>query len=389
MHLQHGLHLAYCTNIHKGETWPETLAALQKHTLEVKRRVAPNQPYAIGLRLGSAAAQSLLDGRTRLEFQRWLDQHDCYVFTINGFPYGQFHGTRVKEQVYRPEWHRPERLDYTKALFEILSDLLPRGVAGSVSTLPGSFKAFQVTADEEQRMLSQLQECAHFVARLGDRKGQDLHLGLEPEPLCYLETSEETVRFIQRLGQGEEVKRCIGVNYDTCHLAVEYETPQAALANFREADIRISKLHLSSALKLVPSDEALQNLRSFTEDTYLHQTIIRHEDGTLTRYQDLPDALSQTHGNARLIGEEWRVHFHVPLHALPEMMFSDTRDHLCGVLDALAADPGMCQHLEMETYTWGVLPADLRTADVADQLQKEYAWCLQELGLRGLWGMDK
>lgn len=386
MRLQHGLHLAYCTNIHKGETWPETLAALQKHTLEVKRRVAPNEPYAIGLRLGSAAAQSLLDDRTRLEFQRWLDQHDCYVFTINGFPYGQFHGTRVKEQVYRPEWHRPERLDYTKALFEILSDLLPRGVAGSVSTLPGSFKAFQVTTDEEQRMLSQLQECAHFIARLGDRKGQDLHLGLEPEPLCFLETSEETVHFIQRLGQGEEVKRCIGVNYDTCHLAVEYETPQAALAHFREADIRISKLHLSSALKLVPTDEALRNLRSFTEDTYLHQTIIRHEDGTLTRYQDLPDALSQTHGNARLIGGEWRVHFHVPLHALPEMMFSDTRDHLCGVLDALAADPGMCQHLEMETYTWGVLPADLRTADVADQLQKEYAWCLQELGLRGLWG---
>ena len=148
--------------------------------------------------------------------------------------------------------------------------------------------------------------------------------------------------------------------------------------------MRISKLHLSSALQLTPSDESLHQLQSFTEDTYLHQTIVRHEDGSLVRYLDLPDALAAAKADPRALGEEWRVHFHVPLHALPEMNFGDTRDHLCGVLDVLAAEPGLCQHLEMETYTWGVLPEELRTADVADQLQKEYAWCLAELKKRSL-----
>ncbi len=384
MELKHGLHLAYCTNIHRGETWAETLAALEQHTLEVKQRVAPTQPYAIGLRLGAEAVRALQDAQTRWHFQRWLERHGCYVFTINGFPYGQFHGTRVKEQVYRPEWHRVERLDYTKALFEVLSELLPAGVAGSVSTLPGAFKAFAITPDEHQRMLAQFRECAGFVARLADRRGQDLHLGVEPEPLCYLETSTETIDFLAEVGRGEDVRRCLGVNYDTCHLAIEYEEPAIAWANFRAAGVRISKLHLSSALKLTPSDEALRELRAFQEDTYLHQTIVRDEEGRLTRYEDLPLALAATAANPRLLGEEWRVHFHVPLHALPEMIFGDTRDHLCGVLDALAAEPAACAHLEMETYTWGVLPADLRTANVADQLEKEYVWCLQELHKRGL-----
>ena len=384
MELRHQLQLAYCTNIHRGETWPETLLALETHTLEVKRRVAPRQPYAIGLRLGAEAVRALGERETRLHFQRWLEKHDCYVFTINGFPYGQFHGTRVKEQVYRPTWHEAARLDYTKTLFTVLAEILPTGIAGSVSTLPGSFKAFQVTKEEEQQMVSQVREVADFIARLSDRQGQDLHLGLEPEPLCYLETSSETVEFWQRLGKSEAVRRCIGVNYDTCHLAVEYETPAAAMANFKESGMRISKLHLSSALQLTPSDEALHQLHSFTEDTYLHQTIVRHEDGSLVRYLDLPDALAAARADPRALGEEWRVHFHVPLHALPEMNFGDTKDHLCGVLDVLAAEPGLCQHLEMETYTWGVLPEELRTADVADQLQKEYAWCLAELKKRSL-----
>ncbi len=384
MLLAHNIHLAYCTNIHRGETWAETLSALETHTLEVKRRVAPGKPYAIGLRLGAQAVGDLLDRQTRLEFQRWLDRHGCYVFTVNGFPYGQFHGTRVKEQVYRPEWHRPERLEYTKAIFTVLSELLPPNTPGSVSTLPAAFKEFNVTPSQERDMRRHFQDCAAFVARLADKTGQDLHLGIEPEPLCWLETSEETAEFLTSLGRGEEIRRCLGVNYDTCHLAVEYESPQEALGRFRSAGIRVSKLHLSSALKLQPHEEALRRLREFTEDTYLHQTIIRQDDGTLRRYRDLPDALAAAAQDPRLAGEEWRVHFHVPLHALPQMEFSDTRDHLCGVLDALQADPALCQHLEMETYTWGVLPAELRAANVVDQLQREYEWTLGELRSRKL-----
>src|SRR2546421_5258780 len=142
MNLLHGLHLAYCTNVHRGENWAETFAALERHVLPVRRRVAAGRSYAIGLRLGQRAAAELAQRDTLLAFQRWLAQHDCYVFTVNGFPYGSFHGTRVKEQGYAPDWSTPERVAYTVLLFELIAELVPSGMAGSVSTVPGSFKAW-------------------------------------------------------------------------------------------------------------------------------------------------------------------------------------------------------------------------------------------------------
>ena len=96
----------------------------------------------IGLRLSNQAARELAEPPTLLAFQKWLGQHGCYVFTINGFPYGRFHGGRVKEQVFAPDWSTRERLDYTNLLFDLLAQLVPAGVEGSVSTLPGSFKEF-------------------------------------------------------------------------------------------------------------------------------------------------------------------------------------------------------------------------------------------------------
>src|SRR5256885_13838115 len=142
MKLQHGLHLAYCTNIHRGESWPETFAALNKYALAVREKVCPGKPFAIGLRLSDQASRELCDKTTLLAFQMWLDQHNCYVFTINGFPYGRFHGTRVKEQVYAPDWTANERVEYTNRLFDLLARLVPEGIEGSVSTVPGSFKPF-------------------------------------------------------------------------------------------------------------------------------------------------------------------------------------------------------------------------------------------------------
>src|SRR5213079_1635866 len=150
MKFSSGLHLAYCTNVHRGETWAETFAALERHTLPVRRRVAAGRSYAIGLRLGQRAAAELAQSAELAAFQRWLAQNDCTVFTINGFPYGSFHGTRVKEQVYAPDWSTVERVAYTRQLFELLVQLLPRGASGSVSTVPASFKAF-VAAEPARR----------------------------------------------------------------------------------------------------------------------------------------------------------------------------------------------------------------------------------------------
>src|SRR5262249_53104642 len=154
---------------------------------------SPNRPYAIGLRLSNRAAQELNDPSALLDFRRWLDRHQCYVFTINGFPFGQFHGTRVKEQVYQPDWTSPLRLAYTNLLFDLLSQLVPSGMEGSVSTLPGSYKGFHLQADALKVIRNNLWHCVEHIARVSTQTGRQLHLGLEPEPLCLLECSGETI----------------------------------------------------------------------------------------------------------------------------------------------------------------------------------------------------
>jgi hypothetical protein len=382
MKLKQGHQLCYCTNIHRGETWPEIFGALQTHALAVRDRVAGGRSFGIGLRLGASAVRDLGDRAVRVEFQRWLEREKCHVFTINGFPFGRFHGTRVKEQVYRPDWSTRERLDFTMALFDLLAELVEPGGEGSVSTLPLSFKAFGSTADEVRAMRAHLSECARGIRRLEARTGRDLHLGLEPEPLCTLETSAELVGFLS--GFDDEFREVVGMNYDTCHLAVEFEDPAEALERLRAAGVRISKFHLSSALRLTPAPAARARLAEFAEDTYLHQVVSRGAGGALTRFIDLPDALSAAAEREPAAGDEWRVHFHVPVHAQPELIFGDTRDHISGVFDRLAADPALCRHLEIETYTWAVLPPALRQPNVVDQIANEYAWVIQELTARGL-----
>ena len=390
MELIHGGHLAYCTNIHRGESWAETFAALQTHTLAVRERIAPRQPFAIGLRLSAAAARELGDHPARMAFQRWLAAHDCYVFTINGFPYGQFHGTRVKSAVYTPDWTTPERLEYTNRLFDLLADLVPPGMTGSVSTLPGSFKAFIHGPEQVTAIRDNLWRCVEHIAHVSQASGRQLHLGLEPEPLCLLENTPETVEFFAALRRDrpadDRLNQYLGVNYDTCHLAVEFEEPRAALGRLRDAGIKISKLHLSSALKTVSTPAARTALAKFADEVYLHQVVARDDAGQLAFYEDLPDALARapTMADGRPAAAEWRIHFHVPLHAPAATPFASTSDHLLGTLDVLAEYPGLCHHLEMETYTWEVLPAEFKSRSVVDQLTAEYAWTLARLAERGL-----
>ena len=383
MRLAKGHHLAYCTNIHRGETWPETQAALEKFTLAVRERVCPGQRYGIGLRLGNRAAQELSEAAVLASFQRWLDRHDCYVFTINGFPFGQFHGERVKEQVYTPDWTATTRLDYTNRLFDLLAQLLPPQGEGSVSTVPGSFKEFITTAGQEKAMRDNLFRCVEHIARLEEKTGRRLHLGLEPEPLCYLETTAETVSFFERLRSEHphdpRLAWCLGVNYDTCHLAVEFEEPAEALGRLKRHEIKISKLHLSSALKARPTPAGRAALAQFAEDVYLHQVVARNAGGKLSRYCDLDRALAPADE-----AEEWRVHIHITMHCPPTEGFDNTTDHLLGVLDQLASQPGLCPHLEMETYTWEVMPPELKSRNVVEQLAAEYDWCLRQLRQRDL-----
>ena len=388
MKLTYGLHLAYCTNIHRGETWSETFDALNKYTLVVRDKVCAGKPYAIGLRLSDQASRELSEQKTLAAFQKWLERENCYVFTINGFPYGKFHGTRVKEQVYAPDWTTRARLEYTNRLFDLLAQLVPEGIEGSVSTVPCSFKEFITTEDQVRAMRKNLWQCVEHIAKLSDRTGKPLHLGLEPEPLCYLETSAETVEFFEQMraerANDPRLTEHLGVNYDACHLAVEFEEPNVALQRFQHHAIRISKIHLSSALKVHPTPEVREALRAFADDIYFHQVIERFHNRELARYKDLDVALTR---NAKLEtrnAPEWRIHFHIPLHSPKTPLFDNTSDHICGLMDLLKDHPKLCTHLEMETYTWEVMPPEMKNRDVTDQLVSEYDWCLRELAQRGL-----
>ena len=389
MRLNHNLHLAYSTNVHRGETWRETFDSLQNHTLAVRDKVGKDQPFGIGLRLSCQAALALNDRNRLLSFQRWLGKNNCYVFTVNGFPYGQFHATRVKENVYRPDWTTRERLDYTKLLFDLLAQLVPPGVEGSVSTLPGSFKEFKLNADALKVMRQNLWHCIEHVAHVSEGSGRKLHLGLEPEPLCLLESSLETLHFFDRMRaehpHDERLAEYLGVNYDTCHFAVGFEEPQNAFPCLVNHGIKISKIHLSSALQVRPTADAREQLKRFADDVYFHQVVVCRSTGQRFIYRDLDDALaSEQVPDAEAENSVWRIHFHVPLHAPALPPLGNTSDHLLGVLDLLAQNPKVCPHLEMETYTWEVLPPELKSQSVVDQLAAEYDWTLARLKERGL-----
>ena len=383
MQIKNGIHLAYCTNIHRGEGWNETFHGLNEYTLKVKEKVSQSDPFAIGLRLGYKAALELSEtcSGNLDEFIKWLDHNNCYIFSINGFPYGQFHGSRVKEQVYSPDWTSDSRVEYTNLLFDILAKILPSGMSGSVSTLPGSFKEFiQDDTQQGNVIIENLARCGKHINDLIEKTGKDLHLGLEPEPLGWFENTPETLSFFKRFRNihGDEFDNVIGVNYDTCHLAIEYENAKESLLLLKNNNIKISKIHLSSALKLKPNQQTVDSLKEYQDDVYLHQVIARLQNGDLIRFKDLPDAIENfLKGNCN--DDEWRVHFHIPLHASPDSLFDDTRVHIKDTLSVLSSDPEMCKHLEMETYTWEVLPNSMQSNSVVDQLSLEYDWTLNSL----------
>ena len=355
---------------------------LRTHVLAVRDRLRTNDilgeedAFAIGLRLSAVAAEELLAGDNLAQLKIWLEETNTYVFTINGFPYGNFHGTRVKEQVFKPDWTEQARVDYTKNLFRILAAIAKPSTGASVSTLPGSHKSFHADESLIRRNLIKL---AEWLEQLAAESGHDFHLGLEPEPLGHFENTAETLAFFQRLHAEAPdpavITRRIGLNYDACHFALEYDAAQTALTALTDAGIRISKIHLSSALALDPRDpDALVAIRSFDEPVYFHQVLLRAE-ADITRFADLPHFFSDV-ANGRLdpsTFEEMRVHFHIPLDAEPLAPLRSTRDQTREVLAWKRNHPESCRHYEIETYTWGVLPYNLQRP-VEEQIVGEYAW---------------
>lgn len=387
--------LTYCLNIHPTQSWVEARTALNGPVAAVKTALSPDAPFGAGLRFSAETMGELADPAKRAELGAILRDGGLNPLTMNGFPYGPFHGTRVKEQVYLPDWRAEERIAYTTALADLMAELNPEGAFISLSTVPCAFRPNGVGAEADMAT-NFIRTVAHLVA-LEQRTGRHVALAIEPEPCCFLETIAETVAYFQdhlfshaaaaQLAELTGVSpakaaallpRHLGLCYDVCHAAVEYEDPADSIVMLRAAGIPIHKLQLSSALRVASGTDAARTaLARFNEPTYLHQLIARDANGTLTRYTDLSEALGP--GGAAN-GDEWRVHFHVPvfLERLPE--FDTTQSFLREILAIHRADP-ISPHLEVETYTWDVLPADLVAGSVEDAVMRELRWVMKELGL--------
>ncbi|MEO6528119.1 MAG: metabolite traffic protein EboE [Gemmatimonadaceae bacterium] len=388
-------HLTYCTNIHPGESWAEVRDNLVRYLVPVRERFAPGAPFGVGLRLSAESAEALDDPEALEELREFLRAHDLYVFTINGFPYGPFHGRPVKEAVYRPDWLQPERLAYTNRLADILAAVLPVGMEGTISTVPGAF-APRVNGERDAERMAQamLDHAAHLV-HLHATTGRRVVLALEPEPCCYLETIAETVEFFARhllspraissfsattgldaLAAESAIREHLGVCLDTCHMAVEFEEPAQVLDTLDAAGIRVAKVQVTAGLRvLLAGDdaEALGALAAFADDVYLHQVVERRADGGLSRYLDLPQAIAAAGERTAEELREWRVHFHVPVFRERYGQFEGTQAYVAEALREVR-ERTACTHFEVETYTWDVLPEEFRREGIVAAIVRELEW---------------
>lgn len=391
-------HLTYCTNIHSEKNLESLLTGLQNLLPEIKKRISPEKDFGIGLRLSDHSTRELLEGKNLNLLKEWLSEHHMYVFTLNGFPYGNFHQKKVKDDVHKPDWTTRERVEYTKRLCRILSVLLPKDIEGGISTSPISYKPwFLDSPSQKSKVLKKgaehLASVVEELIRIKKESGKTIHIDIEPEPDGMIEDTEETISFFKNylipegivylknktsLSESEietALYNHVRICYDLCHFALQYEHHEDSLRMFKKAGIRIGKVQLSSAVKLdfdkpeAEIKEAIEDLKRLDEPRYLHQVIQLNKDFTISQYNDLDLALKNL--NFKNISE-WRVHFHVPLFEEKFGSLDTTRPDVENFLNLIRNNNEISQ-LEVETYTWEVMPGEYRL-DLSDSICNEMSW---------------
>jgi len=397
MRLPQNRHLTFCTNIYAGEDWKTTFSELQKYVPDIKKELAPEEWFGLGLRLSHTASEELGLGETLTDFKKWLDENKIYVFTMNGFPYGNFHQEPVKDSVHTPDWSTDSRLDYSKKLARQLAFLLPEGATGGISTSPVSYKHWHDSAEKKHKILQKgadnFIELAVFLKDLEAETGHFIHIDIEPEPDGLLENSDEVIAFYNtylipqaenhfagksvKNGQKPEdlVKKHLQICYDICHFSLAFEEPEKTFAKFADNGILIGKIQISSALKIIfdreNKDLIWKSLERFDEATYLHQ-VTEMRNGKVITYPDLPAILSEKNDF-----EELRAHFHVPVFLEEFQGLFSTQDYIIKTLDYLE-EHQVTEHLEVETYTWEVLPESLKI-DLSSSIIRELQWVLEHV----------
>jgi len=390
-------HLSYCTNIHSGESWKDHFNALKNNFPSIRGQVCGSQTMGIGLRLSNSASLDIQGDKELKEFKEWLAANNAYVFTMNGFPYGDFHHAVVKDQVHAPDWTSKERVDYTIRLFRILAKLLPEGMEGGISTSPLSYRFWFPEKEACQNAVllatQNIIVIAEELIRIRQKFGVKMHLDIEPEPDGILESGAEFIDWFEnvllplskqilpdRLNISPEeaevlIKDHICLCYDVCHFAIGYESHSKVIELLENKGIKVGKIQISAALKAdLPAKPELRSeiaaaFESFNEPTYLHQVVARKEDGQFLRYRDLPEALNDF---SNPLVKEWRAHFHVPVFVRDLGLLQSTQDDISEVLKIQKNRP-FTDHMEIETYTWEVLPDALKVP-IDQSIIRELNW---------------
>ncbi len=381
-------HLSYCSNIHPGEIWEEHFANLQTTVPKVKQQVCPNEPMGLGLRIANQASIDLSEDAVHLAaLKSWLAKENLYIFTLNGFPYGGFHNTIVKDQVHAPDWTTQDRVNYTRRLIDILSQILPDDLSeGGISTSPLSYKYWwdnRSAACAQATM--ELLKLVAYLAQTEQKTGKWIHIDIEPEPDGLLENHREFVDWYTEMlipfaitaGIPEEmVRRHIHICFDVCHYGVSFDRPAECLQELAAKNISVGKIQISSALRVDLRHQELERieaLKQYEEPTYLHQVKALKKDGSFEQFMDLAAALEQFKPG---VYDEWRVHFHVPLFLDSYGLLHSTQAEIAETLAYHQKRP-LTRMMEIETYTWGVLPAEFQE-DIEKSIAREITY-IQEL----------
>lgn len=364
--------LSYCTNVHPAEDLPGLLHQLDVYAGPIRQRLGLDV-LGVGLWLPAPVARDLADhaaARERLHAR--LLTNGLALRTLNAFPYRGFHDAVVKKAVYRPRWGDPERTAYTLQCARVLADLLPPGGMGSLSTVPLGWRDGWGRAEDEAAT-RELATVCRALADLEAETGRTVRLAIEPEPGCVLDSISDVVAWLgPRVASGTLDAAYVGVCVDTCHLAVSYADPAAELAAIRAAGLSVMKVQASAAPEVPDPRNSEQRalIGQFVEPRYLHQTRELSPDGSVLAVDDLDQALADLPG----VGP-WRVHFHIPVHADPAPPLRSTRHVIDTVLADLAANPGpAAPDIEVETYTWAVLPPSAAGSDVVEGISEEIRW---------------
>lgn len=380
--------LSYCSNVHPGDSLAEVRENIEQFIASVRHQRGLKQLHA-GLWLSHRAANELASSPDNLQqFAELLDDSGIALTSLNGFPYGDFHQPVVKEKVYLPHWGEKARLDYTLQLAKLLAVLLPEGIhEGSISTLPLGFADHWDDKAQQQaeRLFADLLEALEQLER---DSGKQIRVCIEMEPGCALETTPQLIRFftecLPEKGIPEnKIQRYLGACYDICHQAVMFEDIEQSLMAIHQAGIVIGKIQISNALRIPNAEQARALLVEYAEPRYLHQTCSEQQFRL-----DLNQALDDTD---MVKNCEWRTHFHVPIQAeqLSSPLLNTTRSAIEDTSRFLAAHPELKPHLEVETYTWGVMPESLRPnndRELVNCIAEELNWLQNTLASFNLLG---